>query len=110
MTNSPLNILKIDSSSRVSGSVSRQLSAQVADRFVAENSDSNLVTRDVTKGLPTVSEDWIGANFTPADDRTDAQKDLLTLSDELVTELRAADVLVIGVPIYNFGVPASLKA
>ncbi|MEQ8367502.1 MAG: NAD(P)H-dependent oxidoreductase, partial [Roseicyclus sp.] len=50
------------------------------------------------------------ANFTPADARSDDQKAKLALSDDLVAELKAADTIVIGLPIYNFGVPAALKA
>ena len=64
----------------------------------------------LTSALPHLTEDWINANFTPADDRDAVQRDLLSLSDQLVDEAIAADTLVIGVPIYNFAVPASLKA
>ncbi len=110
MTNAPLNILKISSSSRSGGSVSRQLTDRVAQRFLAENSGATVVARDVVSGLLPISEDWIGASFTPAEQRSEAQQDLLKVSDELVSELRAADILLIGLPIYNFGVPAALKA
>ncbi len=109
MSNRNLNILKIDSSSRHQGSVSRQLSSEVVEKLTADNPAASVVERDVTRGLAPVGEDWIGSNFTPADDRTQAQKEVLGLSDELVAELRVADVLVIGAPIYNFGVPAALK-
>ena len=57
-----------------------------------------------------MTEDWIGANFTDEAERTDDQKAALALSDSLVDELLAADTLVIGTPIYNFAVPAALKA
>ncbi len=109
MAKSQLNILKIDSSGRHDGSASRQLTQRLADRLAAENSNAQIVSRDVSFGLPVVTEDWIGANFTPQDLRNDAQKNVLHQSDELVSELHAADVLVIGLPIYNFGVPAALK-
>ena len=108
MTNQTLNILKIDSSGRKEGSISRGLTKSIAERFAVETS-ANIVERDVSQGLNAVSESWIAANFTPADQRTDDQKALLKTSDSLVAELRAADVLVIGLPIYNFGVPAALK-
>lgn len=110
MTTPALNILKINSSGRQTGSASRQMTARLSDRLLAENPGASIVSRDVSSGLPAVNEDWIGANFTTADMRSDAQSELLGLSNELVAELRAADVLVIGLPIYNFGVPASLKA
>jgi len=57
-----------------------------------------------------ITEDWIGANFTPADQRSDEQRQILALSDSLVDEIARADTLVIGLPIYNFSVPASFKA
>ncbi len=110
MTNTPVNILKINSSSRIQGSVSRQMTDRLVARMETEIPETNIVSRDLAQGLPSVSENWIGANFTPAETRNDEQKSLLAQSDELVDELRAADVLVIGLPIYNFGVPAALKA
>ena len=69
-----------------------------------------MVVRDLAAGLPFVTEAWVGANFTDEADRSEDQKAALSLSDILVNELFAADTLVIGVPIYNFGVPAALKA
>ena len=60
--------------------------------------------------MPLITEAWVGANFTPADDRSAAQREILAVSDELIAEIKAADTLVIGLPIYNFGVPAAFKA
>jgi FMN-dependent NADH-azoreductase len=57
-----------------------------------------------------VDESWIGANFTAEEERTAEQRGVLQESDALVAELQAADVIVIGAPIYNFGIPAALKA
>jgi FMN-dependent NADH-azoreductase len=57
-----------------------------------------------------VDADWVAATNTPEEDRTEAQRRKLAFSDELVEEIMAADILVIGAPIYNFSVPASLKA
>jgi len=110
MTQPTQTILKINASSRHTGSVSRSLADRVASRMTAQNTGATVISRDVTEGLPHLSDDWVGANFTPADVRNPAQRDVLELSDTLVAELRAADVLVIGLPIYNFGVPAALKA
>jgi FMN-dependent NADH-azoreductase len=110
MINTQLNILKIDSSSRHEGSVSRQLTTRLVNRVKSESPDASIVSRDVASGLSAISEDWIGANFTPRDGRTEIQTDILNLSDVLVSELQVADILVVGVPIYNFGVPAALKA
>lgn len=100
------HILRIDASSRHDGSVSRDL----ADRIIAKLGASQVVTRDLASGIPLINETWIGANFTPEPERSDAQRAELAMSDTLVAELQAADTVVIGLPIYNFGVPAALKA
>lgn len=99
-------VLKIDASGRNNGSVSRDLSNRIAQNLAA---DSDITARNLNDHLPFVDEEWIGANFTPADQRTEAQKSKLALSDSLIDELQAADTLVIGTPIYNFGIPATLK-
>lgn len=100
------HVLRIDASARRAGSVSRDLTDQIIARINA----TTVTTRDLASGVPLLDEAWIGANFTPADARTPAQAETLALSDTLVAEVKAADTLVIGVPIYNFGVPAALKA
>lgn len=103
------NILHIDASARSEGSVSRALSKKLVDRLSV--GDSQVVRRDIGRApLPLLDEAWVGANFTPADVRTSEQVETLKLSDDLISELEAADTLVIGVPIYNFGVPAAFKA
>lgn len=99
------HILRIDTSARKSTSVSRQLSDAVIARFDA----ATVTTRDLSAGLPVINETWVGATFTPVDDRNDTQREALALSDQLVAEVMAADVLVIGVPIYNFAAPAAFK-
>ncbi|MDR9485678.1 MULTISPECIES: FMN-dependent NADH-azoreductase [Sediminimonas] len=100
-------ILHINASARRQGSVTRNLTAKV----VAGHPNARVITRDLAEApLPQLTEDWVAANFTPADARTKAQNDTLALSDTLVAELQAADTLVIGLPVYNFGVPAALKA
>ena len=103
------NILRIDASARTEGSVSRDLTDRVIDRFRITG-PVRMTIRDLATGLPQIDEGWVGANFTPATDRTPEQRQILALSDTLVQELQAADVVVIGLPLYNFGVPASLKA
>lgn len=99
-------VLHIDASARTQGSTSRSLTAQIIERIDA----GQVIRRDLASPLPQLTEGWINANFTPAADRDAVQRDLLALSDQLVEELKSADTLVIGVPIYNFAVPASLKA
>ncbi len=105
-----MNILRIDGSMRRTGSISRQLTDEVIDHLLSEDPGADILVRDLANPLPHVTEDWINANFTDPDERTKAQKQTLTQSDELVEELEAADTIVIGLPIYNFGVPAADKA
>ena len=102
-------ILRIDASARQTGSVTRDLNDQIVAKFDA-NGPLEVITRDLTDALPHITEDWVGANFTAPGERTDAQRDTLALSDRLVAELKAADIVLIGLPIYNFGVPAAMKA
>ncbi len=99
-------VLRIDSSVRTEGSISRDLT----DRILAKLAPETTLTRDLTEELPLIDGNWVGANFTPADQRTDEQKATLALSDTMIEELKQADTIVIGVPIYNFGIPARLKA
>ncbi len=105
-----MNILRIDGSMRRTGSISRQLTDEVIDHLLSEEPSADIRVRDLANPLPHVTEDWINANFTDPDERTEDQKQTLTQSDELVEELEAADTIVIGLPIYNFGVPAAVKA
>ncbi|MEO1153157.1 MAG: NAD(P)H-dependent oxidoreductase [Pseudomonadota bacterium] len=100
-------ILRIDASARRTGSVTRQLTDDILARF----GPAEVTTRDLlTTPVPQISEAWVAANFTPADRRSADQVATLAVSDTLVGELQAADTIVIGLPIYNFGVPAALKA
>lgn len=99
-------ILHIDTSARRQNSTTRDLTAQI----VAHLSPSRIIRRDLATPLPLLTEDWVNANFTPEDQRDEVQRDLLSLSDSLVNEIKEADTLVIGLPMYNFGAPASFKA
>lgn len=104
------SLLRIDTSARRDDSVSRGLVDRILARFADAVPGAAVTTRDLGDGLPLIDSSWIAANFTPADDRSDAQKAALALSDTLVEEVKAADIIVIGMPIYNFGAPSSLKA
>lgn len=77
----------------------------------AKHGALQVVERDVSDTVtPLLDADWVNANFTDPDARDDAQRAALAHSDQLVAELKAADIVVVGVPIYNFGIPAALKA
>ena len=102
-------LLRIDASMRVNGSTSRKLADKLINQLVEEKGYS-VKNRDLTNAIPYVNEAWINANFTDPSARTSDQRAVLAQSDALVTELKDADALVIATPIYNFGVPAALKA
>ena len=104
-----MNVLRIDFSGRHAGSVSRQLTARLADAL-AESQGARVVARDYSHVLPYVGEDWIGGAYIPEADRTPAHRAALATSDRLVDELLAADTLVLGLPVYNFTAPAAFKS
>lgn len=110
MTSTNHTILHVSSSARRTGSSTRTLSKQLINALETQLKDARVVERDAAAGLPFVDEDWVNANFTPEEDRSAQQQQKLALSDSLVQELKQADTLVIGMPIYNFGIPATLKA
>lgn len=104
------NILHIKASIRGDESVSNSLGNALVAGLSAQ-ATASVTTRDVAQeDLPFVSADRFAANLTPAADRTAEQAELAAISDTLITELQAADTIVISTPVYNFGVPASLKA
>jgi FMN-dependent NADH-azoreductase len=105
------NILYITASIRSdSESISRGLGQSIVDGLAAKTGAS-ITTRDLSADtLPFVSAERFAANLTPVAERTPAQAELAAIADTLIAELQAADTIVIGSPIYNFGPPASLKA
>ena len=104
-------ILHIDSSPMGDRSVSRKLTAKVLTELQARFPDSKVTMRDFgATPLPHVSGPMLGAFFTPPEQRSAEQVQLARQSDELIAELLAAEVIVIGVPMWNFGIPSALKA
>jgi FMN-dependent NADH-azoreductase len=103
-----MKILHIDASARTDDSVTRKLSAQLVTRLAGDKGE--VTYRDLSEALPFVDETKIAAYFTAPDARTAEHREAIALSDEIVSELKSTDTLVIGVPIYNFSMPASLKA
>lgn len=105
------HILRIDASARNEGSTTRPLADQLVGRLIEQGYGATVTRRDLYATPPALlTESWIGANFTDETERSDEQKALLAGSDELIGELEAADTIVITAPIYNFAIPASLKA
>lgn len=102
-------ILRIDASARAARSLSRKLGDQFIDEWTAHEPDVEVLTRDV--GMtppPIITEAWIAAVFSA--EMTAEQRELTRTSDELIAEVAAADVIVFTTPMYNYGMPAALKA
>ncbi|MFC5422425.1 FMN-dependent NADH-azoreductase [Bosea eneae] len=114
----PLNILQIDASARPGisgidprGSHTRRLTRRFVERWQEARPQDSVTYRDVGRQPPSpVSGDWIAAAFTRPERRDEAARACLAESDILVQELLCADLVVIGAPMYNFGLPAQLKA
>lgn len=105
-----MRILEINSSVRGGASHSRRLADEIVERLREAAPDATVVLRDLAAAPhPALDEDTLGALFTPAPQRTAQQSARVALDDALIAELQAADVLVLGVPMYNLGVPAQLK-
>jgi FMN-dependent NADH-azoreductase len=86
-------------------------SSRLAEEFVAQSPAARVITRDLAKDpLPHLDAERFGAFLAKPEARTLAQQQVLKESDALIDELRQADVLVLGLPMYNFGVPSQLKA
>ena len=105
-----MKLLRIDSSARRS-SVSRHLTARFVEAWQLEHPDGTVIERDLaTTDLPHITDEWVQAVHSNPANLTAEQKHVLQLSDALVEELVQADTIVIGAPMYNFAIPAPLKA
>jgi len=104
-------ILHIDSSARKRRSISRALAKEFTTQWHAKYPNDQFIYRDIGNKPPKfISENWIAAVFTSEDKRTAKQSSILALSDMLIEELTKADIILISTPMYNYGMPASLKA
>jgi FMN-dependent NADH-azoreductase len=104
-------LLKIDVSPRGDYSVSRKLSAEYAAQWQAAHPDGKVVVRDLVKtDLPFVDMPWIAAAYSTPDQHTPEHAAAIKISNFLTAELLAADHIVLATPMYNFNVPAALKA
>jgi len=105
-----MNILQINSSARREGSHSTRLAERIVARLREADPEATLTVRDLTATPhPILDEAALGALFTPAVQRTVEQAARVAQDDALIAEIQAADVVVLGVPMYNFGVPVQLK-
>lgn len=113
-----ITLLHIDASVRAAFNPNpshNSISKNIAKRFIETLKQQQVIDeyiyRDVGMNPPAfIKQDWIGAVFSPEEKRTTAQKEILALSDQLIAEVAAADLIVISSPMYNYGMPAQLKA
>jgi FMN-dependent NADH-azoreductase len=103
-------LLHVDSSPLYGRSVSRQLTHAFVTQWKSSHPNGTVVDRDLyATPISPITAEWVAAAYTPEGTRTPQQKELLALSDALLTELEQADEYVFGVPMHNFGVPSVLK-
>jgi FMN-dependent NADH-azoreductase len=106
-----MNILQINSSARSTGSESTRLADSIVAKLAAANPGASVARRDLAANPhPVIDEPTLQALFTPADQRTPEQAARVALDDALIAQVQAADVIVIGAPMYNFGITVQLKS
>lgn len=112
-------VLHLDSSPRRTNndnsgynSISKKIARAFTDALMDRNDENyELIYRDLMMDPPPyITQDWIGAVFTPMDKRSAQQKELLLISDTYIGELKRADLIIISSPMHNYGMPAILKA
>ena len=103
-------ILRIDGSTRHSGSVSRGLSELAVETLQEQFGVAHVTQRDMRSGIGNISSAWRTASLTPSESRSTEDRAVLAQSEALINEFVAADFLLIAVPIYNFTIPAALKS
>ena len=106
-----MNILQINSSARSSGSESTRLADAIVAKLSASAANVDLTRRDLAaQPHPVLDEATLQALFTPAEQRSAEQAARVALDDALIAQVQAADVIVIGAPMYNFGITVQLKS
>jgi len=106
-----MNILHVTSSLRGAESESSRVTNSIVAKLSAANPGATVVTRDLARDPhPQLDEAALGALFTPVESRTPVQAARVALDDALIAQVQAADVVVIGAPMYNFGIPVQLKS
>lgn len=104
-------LLRIDSSASGENSKSRQLANEFVEQWLAKNPNGKVVTRDVDANpLPHFTNETLSALFTQEENRSEKQQKIVAMGDTLIEELEAADVITVSAPMYNFGIPSTLKS
>ena len=106
----PTRILRLNASANIEASTSKKLGDRLVEQLRNEYGDIEINQRNLNQGLTFIDNEWVAANFTASEERSEDQRARLAFSDSLIEELRQADHIVLTTPMYNFGIPASLKA
>lgn len=105
-----MKILQVNSAARTVGANSTQIANAVTARLVAKHPEATVEILDLAATPhPALDQEGLGALFTPAEQRTPDQQARLDLDNALIAQVQAADVLVLGVPMYNFAISSQLK-
>ena len=108
--NEPIRVLRLDASANPGESGSKELGDNLIRQLQRTDVELELRSRDLNHSPSFIDGEWIEANVTAAEDRSETQRRRLAYSDRLIEELKWADHIVLTTPMYNFGVPATLKA
>ena len=104
-------LLQINASIHADHGQSSQLAAKFVQAFAHSHPDARIILRDLASDtVPHLSAERFAAFLSKPEERSAAQSDVVAYSDTLIAELKQADVIVLGLPMYNFGVPSQLKA
>jgi FMN-dependent NADH-azoreductase len=105
------SLLVINSSGRTTRSITRHLTHRFSAGWILRHSTGRIINRDLgTNPPPAVNESWIAAAFAEPGQFTPSMSEALAISDAMIEEIIQANAIALGVPMYNFGVPAQLKA
>lgn len=105
-----MKILQINASARSAGANSTRLADSITARLKEQNPAALVELRDLASAPhPVLDDAALTALFTPAESRTDDQAARVALDDALIAQVQSVDAIVLGVPMYNFGVPVQLK-
>lgn len=104
-------LLKIDTSTRKTDSYSRDLASRYEKKWKEKNPDSEVIYRDLNEiNIPHLTQEMIDAMYTSLEERDSNINETLFLSDTLISEIKNADTILLSTPMFNFGIPSSLKA
>lgn len=103
-------ILRVDASANSNTSNSKKLGDELIARLGALHPGAIVQQRNLNQDIHYIDEAWVAANLTPVGQRSEAQQQRLAYSDSLIDEIKQADSIVVTTPMYNFGIPATLKS